>query len=189
VLSGSANTQGNPPRITLTWTYSQNGANPATGFRIVRTAGNVTAIIAVINNVNTLTYINTTVAAASAYSYRVVAFNAGGASLPSNLVALSTPSASANRLPTPTGLQAIPALIAVNSVTLSWNSAAGATKYIVERSTSLNGTYTLVGQPTTPTLRVTGLTTKTLYYFRVSASNGNAAAQSVATTPIGVTTK
>jgi Fibronectin type III domain len=58
-------------------------------------------------------------------------------------------------------------------VTLTWTAVAGATAYVVERSTTPFSTWTSAGaNPTAATLAVTGLTTGTQYRFRVSAIVG-----------------
>jgi FtsP/CotA-like multicopper oxidase with cupredoxin domain len=173
----------NTPTAKVNWFYTDNPAAPATGFRILRTQGNTTAVIAVITNVATRTFTDTTVAFNTTYTYKMVAFNASGVSLLSNGVTVTTPSAPVVQLPAPTGLTSIGLLLTTNSATLTWNSVNGATKYIVERALSnqqgaVLGAWTVVGQPTVPTLRVTGLTTSTYYLFRVSAANGNAGSQS-----------
>ena len=181
----------NTPSVVLKWTYTQNPSNPATGYRILRTQGTVASYIATISNPATLTYTDTTVAFSTTYTYKIVAFNATSASLPSAGVTVTTPNPAPVRLATPTGFQAPAALITTTSVTLTWNAVTGATSYIVERGTPAGAptTWTLVGSPATPSLRVTGLTTKTAYTFRVSASNGVAASQSLPTAPLTVTTK
>jgi Fibronectin type III domain len=70
--------------------------------------------------------------------------------------------------PTPTGLVAAAASV---QVSLSWTASSGATSYHVQRSTTLGGSYTQVGNPTTTSFTDTGLTNGTKYFYVVSAVN------------------
>ena len=86
--------------------------------------------------------------------------------------------------PAPTGLAAT---VGNGSVTLAWNSAAGATSYSVKRATVHGGPYVTLANPATATYTDSGLTNGTTYYYVVSASNqvgasGNSA--EVAATPV-----
>jgi fibronectin type 3 domain-containing protein len=69
----------------------------------------------------------------------------------------------------PTGLQVDST--GTNSVSLSWTAAPGSpTGYNVKRSTISNGTYTVVGTTTVPTVTfVDSVTGGTTYYYKVSA--------------------
>ncbi len=71
---------------------------------------------------------------------------------------------------TPTGLTS--SSITTSSVTVSWNSSADATSYNLQRdtNTSFTGPTTTTGIVTTSS-SVTGLSSGTNYYFRVSAVN------------------
>lgn len=187
VLSATASTT---PNVRLSWTYTQNAANPATGFRIVRTQGATTANIATINTVNTTNiFTDTAVVFSTGYSYRVVAFNLTSASLPSNLVNVTTPAPSLVRLASPATLTAPAGGVTTSSVTLMWSAVPGATRYIVERALASSPTVWTAVQVTPPTLRVTDLARNTTYLFRVSASNGNPATQSLPTASLAVRTK
>jgi FtsP/CotA-like multicopper oxidase with cupredoxin domain len=192
VLTGAASVSPNPNRVVLNWTYTNNAAPAnATGFRVYRTQGTTTALIATLP-LATLTFTDTAVVYATAYTYKVVAYNATGVSLPSNSVPVTTQTAATTKLASPSTLAAPAALITTNTVTLVWNGVTGATQYVVERALASAPTvWTQVGLPAVPTLRVTGLTTKTNYLFRVSASNGIPAAQSnpYPLTGLAVTTK
>jgi hypothetical protein len=72
--------------------------------------------------------------------------------------------------PAPTGLSATPT---ATGVTLSWNSSAGATSYLVEISTKSNFPPGQTDQEVTTetTLVISGLSSQTAYYWRVSATN------------------
>jgi hypothetical protein len=56
-----------------------------------------------------------------------------------------------------------------SQVTLSWESAVGATNYNVKRSLTSGGPYTTVASPAGPAYTNTGLTNGTTYYYVVSA--------------------
>lgn len=55
----------------------------------------------------------------------------------------------------------------------SWNASAGATSYIVSRSTTTGGPYNKVTSTAATTYTDSGLTNSTPYYYVVSASNAN----------------
>ena len=70
----------------------------------------------------------------------------------------------------PTGLSAT----AGNAqVVLSWSTAAGATSYNVQSSTTEGGPYTTIASPTTTSYTNTGLVNGTTYYYVVSAAAGS----------------
>lgn len=100
-------------RVALTWQYT--GTNH-TGFRVERrTAGSTTwTQLAEINTPATRTYADTTTSGGLFYNYRVLAYNTGGNSLPSNEASVTTPA-----LPpaTPTELTAT---FSNGNVLLSW---------------------------------------------------------------------
>ena len=56
-----------------------------------------------------------------------------------------------------------------NSIKLTWNKIPVALSYVVERSTSLNGTYKQIAVVTTNSYTNTGLNFNTTYYYRVKA--------------------
>jgi len=78
---------------TLTWAWSPGTGDVATGFHVQRSAttNGPFTILATIPNITTLTYVDTTVVAGQTYTYMVTAFNAGGESVPSNLVTCTVP--------------------------------------------------------------------------------------------------
>jgi hypothetical protein len=71
--------------------------------------------------------------------------------------------------------------------TLEWTATPGASSYHVKRSTVSGGSYTTVGNVSSPTFLNTGLTNGTPYYYVVTASNGaeeTAISSQVAVTPV-----
>lgn len=69
--------------------------------------------------------------------------------------------------------------------TVSWTAVTGADKYLLDVSTSNNFATTVTGfskkEVTGTTTNVTGLTTKTKYYFRLYAKKGSATSVASAT--------
>ncbi len=73
------------------------------------------------------------------------------------------------------GMPVISKIVAnsTTSVTISWSEVSGATKYYVYRSTSANGTYSLIEKPTATSYTDTGLTAGSNYYYRIAAYNSS----------------
>jgi endo-1,4-beta-xylanase len=88
--------------------------------------------------------------------------------------------------PAPTGLTAT---AGNGQVTLSWNAASGATGYIVKRSTTSGGPYTVIANNLTATsFTNTGLSNGTTYFYvasAVNASGESANSAQVSATPQG----
>lgn len=146
--------------VNLSWAFNQG--NQLTNYVIWRgTAGGAFTQIGSVTGL--LTFQDNT-APLITYSYYVVATNAGG-SVTSNIVSISTP---ALTQPAPAGLKATST--GTNFVILSWNAVNGAKGYTVQR---LNGSaWTTLGTSNTTTFRITGLTSKKTYSFRVQANPG-----------------
>ncbi|MHC1697067.1 MAG: multicopper oxidase domain-containing protein [Geobacteraceae bacterium] len=71
--------------VSLTWTHTSNATNLPAGYRVERRTGTgAYATVATINFSTILSYIDTTVAPSTPYTYRVYAFNGLGDSLVSN---------------------------------------------------------------------------------------------------------
>jgi len=85
--------------------------------------------------------------------------------------------------PVPTGLTATPGNA---QVSLSWMASSGALNYNVLRSTTSNGTYTIISMNQSSTSFVnTGLTNGTTYYYEVNAVNSSGT--SANTSPVSAT--
>jgi titin len=156
-------------QISLSWT--DNSTNES-GFRIERSAdGGVSWSLVTTVVANVKTYNNTGLTGATAYSYRVRAYNTTNEfSDISNVVAATTLPA------TPSGLTAT--ALAGSQVRLNWADVAGESGYYIERST--DGTsWSRVGSANANTVTFTdiGLTAGTRYYYRIQAYNstGNGA--------------
>ena len=68
----------------------------------------------------------------------------------------------------PTGLAVAPGS---TWTSLAWNASAGATAYLLYRSTTVGGAYTFLSQPISTTYEDTGLDNGTHYYYVVAAVN------------------
>ena len=114
-----------------------------------------------------LTFTNTGLTASTAYSYTLAATNTGGTSAYSPALSVTTPAAAT--------IPATPAAptstnVGSTSATLNWTSVAGATAYVLQRSTN-QSQWTQVYSGAARTASVTNLSAGTTYYWQVSASN------------------
>jgi hypothetical protein len=105
----------------------------------------------------------------TAYSFRVIAVNAGGSS-PASDPASATPRT------TPGPVRNVTATPQDGAIKLDWSvpaddGGAPVTSYSVEQSDDRGDTWTAVGTPTGTTLTVPGLTNGTSVRFRIAASN------------------
>ena len=165
-------------QINLSWTDNSNNED---GFQIERCQGascsNFVQIATVLANVTT--YQNTELTAATSYSYRVRANNAGGSSAYSNpataVTAITPPAA-------PTGLTAT--AVSSSQINLGWtDNATNEAGFEIERCTGdtcVNFVQiATVGPNVTAYSNTTGLSASTAYAYRVRATNtGGASAYS-----------
>lgn len=154
-------------KIQLNWT--DNSSNE-TGFIVQRAAvnGSFSGIDSVSTNVTT--YVDSNLTAATTYVYRILAYNSGGASNPSNTSSATT----FNLAPTPpdnltaTGVSDM-------QINLNWSdNSTDETFFILQRSTSVSGPYTVLDtlpQNTTNYSDYLGLSMGTTYYYLLSAGN------------------
>jgi FtsP/CotA-like multicopper oxidase with cupredoxin domain len=168
---------GNPMRITLTWT---DASNNETSFAVWRSdnagaynqIGTVTRTAAQTSQTGgTVTFNDGNLVVGHTYTYYVTAVNARGSSLPSNAVtvAFSVPAA-------PTGLGAVVARganVYTYLVTLTWtDNANNENGFQIQRSTSSN-----FNAPTTYTVGANvvsfsqSVTRSSSFYYRVRATN------------------
>jgi titin len=153
-------------RIDLQW----RGTDASTPFRVFRSGGNGEDFVEIGQTpAGVYTYQDLNLAPVTAYTYRVLAENAGGLSLPSNEVTAVT-------------LQAWPAAPAAltlgavtsGSVALTWKDmATNETGYLLERSEGTDNNFIQVAQlgVGAESFSNTGLTPATGYYYRVCALN------------------
>jgi autotransporter-associated beta strand protein len=117
-------------------------------------------------------YADTTATNGDTYYYEVASVNVTGTSATNSPEASGTPSASAPGTPTaPTG----PTVSAGNEqAVLTWTASPGAAYYLVERSITSGGPYTIVDSSVPSTSCTdTGLTNSNNYYYVVAAVNAS----------------
>jgi invasion protein IalB len=189
----SANAVGG--QINLTWTdptppLPVNLGNPKNeiGFRVERatiTGGSPGPFAAIgASLANATAFVDSSVSAGVLYAYQVVAYNAAGDSVPSNMIITST-TVSAPTAPTSVTAVAGNAQAVVSFATPISDGGSPILYYTV---TSSPGGITATG--TSSPITVTGLTNGTTYTFTVTATNaigtGPASAPSNAVTPATV---
>ena len=170
--------------VVLNWTDNSTNETSFTINRSVNAGVTWTAIGTVARTgaastgVGAVTYSDATALAGTAYSYQVLAVNAGGNSAASNSVSVAAiPGPAA-----PTGVTAIRA--SATSATIRWvDASTNETSFVVQRATVTGGvvgayaTVIAVASATgaatgaAGTFISTGLTTGTTYSFRVVAAN------------------
>jgi titin len=164
--------------VRLSWSPPANtGGSAITGYKIefMTSSGSYTTLVA--NTASTTTaYSHAGLTSGQLYLYRVSAINAIGTSNPSPEASV-TPTASAQAATktvpdAPTGLTAI--AVSGTQVNLSWSpptntGGSDITGYKVE-SRAGAGSYTTLANTATTTYSHTGLTTGTLYSYRVYAT-------------------
>ena len=109
----------------------------------------------------TAAYTDVGLASGTDYYYKLIACGIFGNSAETAFYKAGT------LLSAPTGVTA--AVASLTSVTVSWNTVSGAAGYQVLQATTSDGPYTEIANTTAVSSIVTGLTTGTMYYFRVAA--------------------
>jgi fibronectin type 3 domain-containing protein len=150
-------------RIDLSW----SAVDGATGYRLQRLSG--TTWVNVVDVTTNAASLTTGLSAGTTYTFRVLSQNLGGYSAASATAATRT-------LPAQV---AAPALSPVSdtSMRVTWTAVTGATGYLVERSPDGSVWTTLTTATTATTYTDSGLTTDTVYHYRVRANGttGNGA--------------
>ena len=115
-------------------------------------------------------YADTNLSAGTTYYYAVsVVTNESPARVNGSRVQSATTQAAAALPAQVTGLTAS---ASAQEIDLSWTAVATATQYVLYRSTTANGTYTLIGGTQGATTYAdTGLAANTPYYYKVAAYN------------------
>lgn len=169
-LSASASSSA----VTLNWTVS-SGTSLYTVKRSTLTYnGGGTTIplnsIVLTNSVTGTSYIDSSVTNGSLYSYSVIATNCAGSS--SESAAASTTPLAVAPTAAPTSLAAA-AQQTTNSgkILLNWSVVPGAVGYVVQRATSLNGTYSTLFTVSSLTATDYGLSANTTYYYKIATMN------------------
>lgn len=171
--------------VTLNWT-AVAGANFYSIWRstVVNNGGGGTNVLSTIllNNTNTSTsYTDTALSDGSIYSYAVTATSAGGTS-GNSLATLARPLPAS---PSSAPALVIAAWFQTNNIYLNWSAVSGAVGYVIQRATSTNGAYSLLGSITWLGFVDNAINTNTTYYYKITAMNAGGTSSSllVATRP------
>lgn len=161
-----------PSKTDTTVSLSWNSVTGATGYNVYKGPKKLTS-----TPITAKTYTATGLTQNTTYSFTVKAVNAGGESVASSALSVTT---NTTKPSAPTGLTSPSKTDA--TVSLSWNSVTGATGYNVYK-----GSTKLTSTPTTATTyTATDLTQDTAYSFTVKAVN--VGGESPASTVMSVTT-
>ena len=167
--SGLSVTRAAATNVSLGWT---DNSTDETAFAIERSPDSTSWAQIGTVGANATSYTDLTVAASTAYSYRVRATNGAGSSGFSNVVTVTTPAAPAAPA-APTGL--IATAVSRTQINLTWVDASGnETGFKVERST--NGTtFSQIGAvgANVKSYSSTGLSKGKTYWYRVRATNAS----------------
>jgi peptidoglycan hydrolase-like protein with peptidoglycan-binding domain/chitodextrinase len=167
-------------QINLSWTASTDAVG-VTGYRVERCQGTTCTTFAYIATSTTNSYVNTGLAASTAYRYRVRATDAAGNnSAYSTRVSTTTKATPPPADTTPPTLSSVSVgSITTTGATISWNTNENADTQVeyglttsYGQSTTLNSTLT-----TTHSQSLTALSSGTLYHYRVKSKDaaGNSA--------------
>ncbi len=171
--------------VTLTWTASTDtGGSGLAGYNVYRRQGTSDSLL---GSAATNTFAVTGLTAATQYQFVVRAKdNAGNLSATSAAVTVTTAATGDTTAPSVPGTP-VASNITATGATLTWAAStdtggSGLAGYDVYRR--VGSTDTLVGQPTSATLALTGLTPSTAYQYVVRARDGagNVSALSAAVT-------
>jgi len=159
VAMGSAQTS-----IVISW----SSVTGATGYRVYRNTSS-TGTFTQVGTSTTNSYTNTGVTATTTYYYKVAAYNGGGESPQSS--ASSGQNNGSAPLTAPANLTTTASTY--NSISLSWDSVTGATGYNIYRSSSSSGAFIYIDSTNGTTYTNSGLSTGTIYFYKVAAYNGS----------------
>jgi fibronectin type 3 domain-containing protein len=149
--------------ISLNW----NAVPGASSYRLERKSG--AASYAVIQNELAFTsYQDGSLTANTRYEYRLRAKSAAGES--ARVEANATTVAATNPPPTPSGFNAT--VVSASQINLSWNTATGASSYVLERKYGSEA-YTVLANPTATSHSDTGLAANTQYHYRLRSKNAS----------------
>ena len=148
--------------LVLSWI---DGSTDESGFNIERSTDGVNYLPLVTVGANVTSYTNTGLTANTTYYYRVRAYNNVGTSA---WVSVSGKTLNVTAPAAPTGLKAT---AGIKKVALTWVASSGATSYNIKRATTSSGIPTTIATVTGTSFTNTGLTSRTTYFYVVSAVN------------------
>ncbi|HET9412361.1 MAG TPA: Ig-like domain-containing protein [Candidatus Saccharimonadales bacterium] len=153
-------------KSTLTWKASTDNVS-VKGYTVIRDGSPLANLGAV------TTYSDSTLTPGTQYKYQLVAFDAAGnKSAPTQIVAVTTPSAPDTQAPTTPGdLRAT--TVSASQINLSWQASTDNTSAVTYEifSKPRNGNATKLGTSTTTSFGVTGLKANTEYSYYVVAKD------------------
>ncbi|MDR0706714.1 MAG: fibronectin type III domain-containing protein [Treponema sp.] len=173
IPSGVSATAAGSTGVAVSW----NRVSSADSYRIYRSAsvdGSYSQIDSV-NDSSSTSYTDTGLSPDTTYYYKVSAYNNGGGSSNNALEGAQSSYASVTTgISPPSNVMAT--AVDSSGITVSWDSVSGASGYTVYRSAQYNGTYeeiASISDSSVTSYTNTELPPYTLYYYKVSASNGN----------------
>ena len=156
-------------KVQLTW----NAVDGAVSYKVYR-ATSKEGKYSLMKTLTSTVYTNTNATAGKYYYYKVVAVAADGTtSAPSNIVGRTCD------LPQP--VVTASNVAKTGKIKLTWEPVEGAVEYKVYRSTTKNGTYSLMKTTTTNAYTNTNAVAGTKYYYKVVAVAEKTAANSAGT--------
>ncbi|HEY8991244.1 MAG TPA: LamG-like jellyroll fold domain-containing protein [Luteolibacter sp.] len=159
---GLAGTPASIQQINLTWTASPGAFH----YNVKRATVDGGPYTTIAYDVNTTSYADTGLTAATTYYYVVSAVNGSGESADSAQASATT---TAGPPAAPAGLTT---LMGTNQVILNWTATGGATSYTIKRATAPGGLYTTLASGVTATNYTdTSRTSDVAYYYVVVAVN------------------
>lgn len=171
----SASTGLNPNATTLTITSVESTSvvmgwikvEGASGYYLERKVGSGSwAALSTISSADTVTYTNSSLTPNTSYSYRIRAFKTySGTDGVSSYSSTQTITTAPDKV---TGLTV--STRGINSLSVSWNGAAGATFYIVQRRAS-GGSFSSLSNKSSNSFTDSGLTPNTTYEYRIKSAN------------------
>ncbi len=154
--------------VTLSWTKSYD--SDYNFYRLVRSIDNSFDInndpYMDIDNINTLGFTNTLLTSNTPYYYKLYVVDTELLAMGSNTITVTTAAAEA-----PSGLAA--SSNNGDHITLTWNSAAGASEYKIYRDTLETGSYPLTYSTAGTSFDDDAVDQARFYYYRVSAVFGS----------------
>ena len=166
-VTGVSVTPDSSTELTVTWNAVD--ATPAvSGYLVERSPNGSSSWTTVASSNSTTSFADSGLSVYTYYYYRVSAINSIGTGVASSVANDRTLGTVPNQV---TGLSA--SATSTSNINLSWSAPSAnpaISNYTVERSTN-NSSWTSLGTTTSTSMSSGGLSTYTLYYYRVKANN------------------